>query len=200
MDGCENVVSRFGPSEGLWVCTVMADESHHVGALGVDTAINAAPDLFVGDASEEAFDLVEPGGAGWREMDMPARSQAPQSIRGGGGCATSSTEDTDNIRTAVHCSKMKPPRRRPPPLQRLRHHSPVDKHHDTLRRDTLWRRRDRLRLDMLRRPDRPLRRDMPRLRDTPLHRRDMLPRRPAALPRHQLRHTRFREQQPQPRI
>ena len=61
-DGCENVVGRFGPSEGLWVCVVMADEGHDVGAQGVDTAIDAAPDLFICDAGEEALDLVEPRG------------------------------------------------------------------------------------------------------------------------------------------
>src|SRR5581483_12312856 len=51
----------------------MADEVHNVGAQSLDAAIDAAPDLLVGDDREEAFDLIEPGRAGWREMDMPAR-------------------------------------------------------------------------------------------------------------------------------
>src|SRR5260221_8775410 len=51
----------------------MAVEVHDVGAQGLDTAIDDAPDLLVGDKRKEALDLIEPGGAGGREMDMPAR-------------------------------------------------------------------------------------------------------------------------------
>ena len=73
LDAGEDVVGRFGPSEGLWICVVVADEGHDIGAQGLDTAINAAPDLFVGDEGEEAFDLIELGGTGRREMHMPVR-------------------------------------------------------------------------------------------------------------------------------
>jgi hypothetical protein len=59
----------------------MTDEVHDVCAQSLDAAIDATPDLLVGDEREEALDLIEPGRAGRREMDMPARpfgSGSPQ--------------------------------------------------------------------------------------------------------------------------
>ena len=50
----------------------MTDEVKNVCAQSLDAAIDAAPDLFVGDEREEALDLIEPGRTGRREMDMPA--------------------------------------------------------------------------------------------------------------------------------
>src|SRR5262245_6014179 len=41
-------------------------------AQSLDAAIDAAPDLLVGDKCEEALDLIKPGAAGRREVDMPA--------------------------------------------------------------------------------------------------------------------------------
>ena len=38
-----------------------------------DAAMDAAPDLALGDEREEALDLIEPGCAGGRQMHMPAR-------------------------------------------------------------------------------------------------------------------------------
>jgi Enoyl-CoA hydratase/isomerase len=74
LDGSEDIVGGFGPLEWLGIGIVMTDEVHNVGAQSLDAAIDAAPDLFVGDEREEALDLIEPGRAGRREMDMPARS------------------------------------------------------------------------------------------------------------------------------
>lgn len=72
-DGSEDVVGGLGPFEWLWIGVVMTDEVHNVCAQSVDAAIDAAPDLFVGDEREEALDLIEPGRTCGREMDMPAR-------------------------------------------------------------------------------------------------------------------------------
>ena len=72
-DGSEDVIGGLGPFEGLGIGVVMTDEVHNVGAQSLDAAIDAAPDLLVGDEREEALDLIEPGGAGRREVDMPAR-------------------------------------------------------------------------------------------------------------------------------
>ena len=72
-DGSEDVIGGLGPFEGLGVGVVMTDEVHDVGAQSLDAAIDAAPDLLVGDEREEALDLIEPGRTGGREMDMPAR-------------------------------------------------------------------------------------------------------------------------------
>ena len=52
----------------------MVDEGGDVGAQGRDAAMDAAPDLALGDQSEEALDLIEPGCAGRGEVDVPARS------------------------------------------------------------------------------------------------------------------------------
>ena len=72
-DGSEDVVGGLDPFEGLGIGVVMTDEVHDVGAQSLDAAIDAAPDLFVGDEREEALDLIEPGRTGRCEMDMPAR-------------------------------------------------------------------------------------------------------------------------------
>ena len=72
-DGGEDVVGGLGPAEGSWV-----------GVDGVDVVTNRlleflcrtmdpAPELFFGQQGEEALDLVQPGSAGRREVDMPAR-------------------------------------------------------------------------------------------------------------------------------
>src|SRR6185437_2936267 len=72
-DGSEDVVGGLDPFERLGIGVVMTDEVHNVGAQSLDAAIDAAPDLFVGDEREETLDLIEPGRTGRCEMDMPAR-------------------------------------------------------------------------------------------------------------------------------
>lgn len=73
VDGSEDVVGGLGPFEWLGIGIVMTDEIHNVCAQGLDAAIDAAPDLLIGEEREEALDLIEPGRTGGREMDMPAR-------------------------------------------------------------------------------------------------------------------------------
>ena len=51
----------------------MIDEGNYIGAQGLDASIDATSDLFIGDKSKEALDLIEPGRTGRSEMDMPAR-------------------------------------------------------------------------------------------------------------------------------
>src|SRR6188474_3087828 len=36
--------------------------------------MDTAPHLAIGEQSEEALDLIDPGSRGWREVDMPARA------------------------------------------------------------------------------------------------------------------------------
>jgi hypothetical protein len=36
-------------------------------------AMRAAPDSSLGERGEPAFDLIKPGGRGWREVDVKAR-------------------------------------------------------------------------------------------------------------------------------
>ena len=71
-DGSEDVVGGLDPFEWLGIVIVMTDEVHNVCAQSLDAAIDAAPDLLVGDKCEEALDLIKPGAAGRREVDMPA--------------------------------------------------------------------------------------------------------------------------------
>jgi hypothetical protein len=72
-DGSEDIVCGLGPSERLWVGIVVADEGSDVGAQGIDASMDAASDLFIGQQSEEALDLIEPRRIGRRQMHMPAR-------------------------------------------------------------------------------------------------------------------------------
>ena len=73
LDGGEDVIGGFGPFEGfgVLVCRVDVVEDGALQLLG--GAMDAAPDLFVGQQPEPALDLVEPGGAGGCEMGLPAR-------------------------------------------------------------------------------------------------------------------------------
>ena len=79
LDGGEDVIGGFGPFEGfgVLVCRVDVVEDGALQLLG--GAMDAAPDLFVGQQPEPALDLVEPGGAGGCEMGLPARPLANQS-------------------------------------------------------------------------------------------------------------------------
>jgi len=49
------------------------DEGGDIGLEPIDAAMHAALDLLVGEQREPAFDLVEPGGAGRREVEVIAR-------------------------------------------------------------------------------------------------------------------------------
>ena len=73
LDGAEDVIGGFGPFEGfgVLVCRVDVVEDGALQLLG--GAMDAAPDLLVGQQPEPALDLVQPGGAGGCEMGLPAR-------------------------------------------------------------------------------------------------------------------------------
>ena len=55
---------RTCPSERFGIGVVPHDERGDVGPEGCDAAIDAAPDLLIGEEREEAFDLNEPRRAG----------------------------------------------------------------------------------------------------------------------------------------
>ena len=58
------------PDEGGCFGIVGLDEGIDLGDEILGTDERAAADLTLGDEAEPAFDLVEPGGIGWREVDM----------------------------------------------------------------------------------------------------------------------------------
>ena len=60
LDGGEDVVGGRCPSEGFGIGVVSVDERSDVSPESSDAAINAAPDLVIGEECEEALDLVEP--------------------------------------------------------------------------------------------------------------------------------------------
>jgi hypothetical protein len=60
LNGSQDVIGGFGPSERFWIGVVSFDERGDVGPKGGDTPIDAAPDLLIGEEREEALDLVEP--------------------------------------------------------------------------------------------------------------------------------------------
>ena len=59
-DRSEDVVGRFYPSERFWIGVVSIDERSDVSPESGDAAIDATPDLLIGEEREEALDLVEP--------------------------------------------------------------------------------------------------------------------------------------------
>jgi hypothetical protein len=78
LDGSEDLVSAFGPNEGLRVAVRDVDVITD-GALKLEgAAMRAATKLPVSQFGEKALDLINPGRALGREMDMKARaSQQP---------------------------------------------------------------------------------------------------------------------------
>ena len=57
---------------------VSFDVGSDIGPERCDTAIDATADFTFSDESKEALDLIEPGRARGRQMDVPARPLASQ--------------------------------------------------------------------------------------------------------------------------
>ena len=72
-DRLEDGIGALGPDERLGVGIVGLNESGDIGFELLDTAMDAALDLLVGEQREPAFDLIKPGGAGRRKMHVIAR-------------------------------------------------------------------------------------------------------------------------------
>ena len=72
-DGGEDVVGGLGPAEGSWVGIDGVDVAPNGLLEFLRRAMDPAPELFFGQEREEALDLVEPGGVGRGEVDMPTR-------------------------------------------------------------------------------------------------------------------------------
>ena len=72
-DCLEDGIGCLGPDEGLGLVIVGLDEGGDIGLELIDAAMDAALDLLIGEQREPAFDLVEPGGAGRREVEVVAR-------------------------------------------------------------------------------------------------------------------------------
>ena len=72
-DCLEDGIGCLGPDEWLGVVIVGLNEGSDIGLELIDAAMDAALDLLVGEQREPAFDLVEPGGAGRREVEVVAR-------------------------------------------------------------------------------------------------------------------------------
>jgi hypothetical protein len=69
----EDVVSRFGPGEGLWLRVVLGQVVVDGDLQFVDAGVTAPADALGRDFGKEAFDQVEPGRAGRREVQLEAR-------------------------------------------------------------------------------------------------------------------------------
>ena len=68
-DGLQDSIGGFGPDERFWVIVRGLDEGVDGGLEFMHAAMDAALDLLVGEEGKPAFDLVQPGGAGWREVE-----------------------------------------------------------------------------------------------------------------------------------
>ena len=59
-DGSQNLVCGLGPFEGLRVSVVQVDEGTDVGLELPDGSMDTSLDLFSGEFSEPALDLIDP--------------------------------------------------------------------------------------------------------------------------------------------
>src|SRR6516225_524463 len=82
-DRLEDGIGCLGPDERFGVVIVGLDEGGDIGLEPIDAAMHAALDLLVGEQREPAFDLIEPGGAGRREVEVIARWRASHALTGG---------------------------------------------------------------------------------------------------------------------
>ena len=69
-DGSQNLVSGFGPFEGLRVSVVHVDEGADVGLELPDGCVDTSLDLLSGEFSEPALDLIDPRCGSRRKMNM----------------------------------------------------------------------------------------------------------------------------------
>ena len=72
-DCLKDGIGSLGPDERLGVVIVGLNKGCDIGLELIDAAMDAALDLLVGEQREPAFDLVEQGGAGRREVEVVAR-------------------------------------------------------------------------------------------------------------------------------
>ena len=79
-DGGEDVGGGFGPFEGLRVFVVLFDEGADVGFELAGRGVHAALQLLAHQFGEPAFDLIDPGSGGRREVDVPVRSPRQPSL------------------------------------------------------------------------------------------------------------------------
>src|SRR5215469_6322876 len=71
-DRLEDGIGALGPDKRLGVGIMGLNESGDVGLEFLDTAMDAALDLLVGEQREPAFDLNKPRAAGRRKMPVMA--------------------------------------------------------------------------------------------------------------------------------
>src|SRR6516164_1839519 len=72
-DCLKDGIGSLGPDEWLGMVIVGLNKGRDIGLELIDAAMDAALDLLIGEQREPAFDLVEPGGAGRREVEVIAR-------------------------------------------------------------------------------------------------------------------------------
>ena len=72
-DAVENLISGFGPNEGLRIGVMRIDKFANRRLQLGHAAVDAAPQLFVGERSEPALDQVQPRAVRRREVDVEAR-------------------------------------------------------------------------------------------------------------------------------
>ena len=68
----EDVRGRGGPDEGFGFGIVLLEIGFNCGLEFGDAAEDAAASGVAGDQAEEALDQINPGGRGWREVEVKA--------------------------------------------------------------------------------------------------------------------------------
>ena len=82
VDGFEDLVCRFGPYERLGIVVVEVEVAFDLEHQIADAGERCPADLFLSKGGEPSFDLVEPRGTGWREVQMKARVANKPSANG----------------------------------------------------------------------------------------------------------------------
>ena len=85
-DSSDNLIRIGFPDEGLRLLIVLLDEAIDGGLEIDDGSKDTSLQSALCELGEEAFDGIEPGGGGWREVEGPPRMLRAVRVALGGRC------------------------------------------------------------------------------------------------------------------
>lgn len=102
-DAHQNLIGGFHPHEGLEMLIGVGNVSPDGRLERLCAAMHPAPPLFLRQQGEPTFHQIEPGSAGWREVQMEARSLEQPPSNPGGLMRAGVVEDEMHVQLCRDC-------------------------------------------------------------------------------------------------